>query len=326
MRRSVRAALAALIVLLGLSGCVVEPTGVGTRADPNPVGVTARVGSYEIAFGSTVTDAEAAVIAADPLNRPPIQGHRFVLVPLRLTYLGSSVGEPWLDLDIRFVAPGGTMYGGEDAEQCGVSPGPLEFVDQLPPGTTAWGAICVSVPAEAIPGGVWVARDGGRWGWHGFFAATAEQPTAPGSFAAPTAVNAVAVVGGYALSLARTNPDALGFVRSWDENTDPPAPGRRYVLVSVTATFDGTPPASGDPWGDLAFAFVTAEGATYGSSDEDGCGDIPDSLEEVGVLTAGRPATANLCVLVPAGQVDGGRWHVTPEGSAFVWAGHFALE
>jgi len=324
MARRRAAVAAALGVARGLSGCVRDPGGPGTRDAPQPVGVAVGIGSYEIACGATVADADAVVAAEDATNRPPADGRRFVLVPLQLTYRGTALGEPWLDLDVRYVTRTGAMYGEWEADQCGSVPGSLEWVDQMPPGTTAWGTACVSVPVDEIPGGVWIARHGGAWGWHGFFAASPDAPTVPGSFAAPTPAGESGDVGPYSVVLGPTSTDAFRLIRGWDENSAPPAAGRRYVLVPVTLTFHGGS-SSGEPWADLAFRFVAADGTTFGAAEEDTCGDIPDAVEYAGVLTPEQPVTGNVCVSVPTGLVDGGRWHVVPEGTAFVWAGHFGL-
>lgn len=306
------AVAAALVVTLGLSGCIQGPDGVGTRDEPTPVGAATSIGTYEIAFFTTNFDADAVVAAEDVANQPPAPGRRFVLVPLQLTYLGTTLGEPWLDLDVRYVTRTGAMYGELASDQCGTVPGSLEYVDQMPPETTAWGTICVSVPVDEVEGGVWVAREGDYWGWYGFFAASADAATVPGSFVAPVPVGAPVEVGGYSVVFGSTRAG------------DAAAADRTAVLAPVTVTFHGGP-SSGHPWGDLSFTFVTADGTTYGRSEEDRCADIPDALEYIGVLELELPVAANVCVSVPAEQVDGGRWHVTPEGSKLVATGYAAL-
>ncbi len=318
-----RRGAAVLVAVLALAGCLRDPGGPGTRGDPLAVGVAADIGSYQIAVGPTAADADAVVVAEDVANRPPAEGRRYLLVPLRLTYRGTSVGEPWLDLDVRFVAPDGEMYGEWDADQCGTIPGSLEYVDKMTPGTTGWGTVCVAVPADRVEGGAWVVRDGGTWGWRGFFAATTDAAIGQGSFADPNPVGTASEVGDYTVSFGVMRPDAYGFIRAWDENSDAPAAGRRFVLAPVTVTFGGGT-SSGEPWGDLSFTFVAADGSTFGRFEDDGCGDIPDALEYAGVQAQATPTTGNVCVSVPADRVAGGRWHVVPEGTAYVWTGHFA--
>lgn len=325
--RRALATAAALVSLVAPAGCVQDPGGPGTRSDPLPAGVAADIGRYRIAFGPTVPDADALIAAEDPANLPPIAGRRYVVAPLQLTFRGETPeerGEPWLNLDVRYVTRTGEMYGEWEPDQCGTVPGSLEYVDQMPPGTTAFGTVCVAVPADEVAGGVWVARDGGTWGWTGFFTASDAAATGPGSFAEPAAVGAPQAVGPYSVVFGTTRPDALRFLRAWDEETSPPAAGRAFVLAPVTLTFHGGT-SSGEPWGDLSFTFVGGDGHSFGQAEADSCGDIPDAVEYAGVLAPERPVTGNVCVSVPREAVAGGRWHVVPEGSALVWTGYAAL-
>ena len=328
MNRRVRrvAASASVVGVLAVAGCVqlpAGPSGPGTRGEPIGVGVAAPVGSWELAFGPTVGDADALVAAHDPANKPPPAGRRYVLVPLRLTFKGSDVGEPWLDLDVRYLSRAGVLYGEAEIDQCGSVPGSLEYVAEMPPGTTRWGNLCVAVPADEVDGGTWVARNGGFWGWNGFFAASTTEPTGAGTRANPTPVGTQAGVGDYMVSAGTTDPDALGAIRDWDGEAAPPASGRRYVMAPLKVTFKGGA-SSGEPWSDLAVTWVAADGTVFGPAEADSCGDIPDGLEGVGVQQAGRPVTGNVCVSVPLDAVAGGRRHVTAEGTAMVWQGYFA--
>ena len=322
-QRVLATAVAALL-LAGSAGCTAGPAGPGTRDEPIPGGATTTVGSWDIALGATVPNGDELVSAAAPGNRPPA-GRTYVLVPLRLTYHGSDVGEPWLDLDVRYVTGAGALFGGADSDQCGEVPGSLEYVDQMPAAATRWGNACVAVPSQEVAGGTWIVRNGGYWGWTGFFSATSDEPTGPGSRADPTAVGTTVTVGDYAIALGPTNTDAARAIRAWDEEAQAPAAGRTYVLAPVTVTFTGGS-SSGEPWSDLGISFVAADGTSFGAAEQDSCGDIPDALEAAGVLPVGRPVTANVCMSVPVGQVGDGRWHVAPEGTALVWEGHFGLK
>lgn len=324
MARRLLLAAALLGSLVGLAGCTVEgPDDPGTWANPLPTATVARIGSYEIALGATDFDADALVEAADPAGAGPAEGRRYLLVGLELTYRGDRVAEPWANLDVRYVGRDGTLFGAWEADQCGAVPGSLEDTAQLQPGTTGWGTVCVSVPIDQIEGGTWIVRDGGQWGWHGFFAATADEPTVTGSFAAPHPVDAAFQVGSYTVSVGESDPDAFARVHAWDENAEPPSDDRTFVIAPVTLTFRGGT-ASGDPWSDLSFSYVAADGTVYGRAAADACGDIPEALLGLGVLTAQVERSGNVCVSVPADQVEGGRWHVAPEGTALVWTGFVA--
>lgn len=309
---------------LAVTGCGTGPVGPGTRGEPIGVGVVAGVGSWDVAVGSTIADADAIVGLGDPTNRPPPEGRHFVLVPLRLVYHGPAVGRPWLDLDVRYVTREGRMYGESEVDQCGSVPGSLEFADETPPGVVRWGNACVAVPSDALGGGAWIVRNGGHWGWTGFFAASSDAPSGPGTRADPTPVGIQADAGTYSVAAGVTNPDAFNLIRAHDENAEGPKSGRRYVLAPLTVTFRGGN-ASGEPWTDLSVTWVGPDGSTYGAAEVDSCGDVPEPLGNAGVLAPGASVTGNVCIRVPADAVAGGIWHVVPEGTAHVWEGFFAV-
>lgn len=314
-----RAAGWSLATVLSVTGCLAGPTGMGTRGEPTPVGVPARVGSYEVAVGPTLTDAAALVLAEDQANAPPPEAPKYVLVPIRLTYDGSSEGEPWLDLTVRFVAEDGGLFGEYERDQCGAIPGSMEYIDEMPPGTSRLGTVCVSVPEDKVEGGSWVMREDASWGWRGFFEADTREIAVPGSRLHPTAPGSEAEVGPYSISMGPTTSD-----EDAASTRVGPAPGRHLVLAPVNATFHGGR-SSGDPWTDLSFEFLAADGSSYGRNAQDSCGEIPNPIEYVGPLAPDVPATGAICVSVPADRIESGTWHVTEEGTALDWLGHFSL-
>ncbi len=64
-------------------------------------------------------------------------------------------------------------------------------------------------------------------------------------------------------------------------------------------------PGSGTPWIDLGIKFVGSQGNTYGGF-EDYCGVIPDGLSDKGELFPGASTEGNVCMAVPADQIQGG--------------------
>lgn len=322
MRRT-RAAGGALLMACALAGCVADPGGPGTRSEPTAVGTTASIGSYDMTLFPTSLDAGPLLAAAAQPGAAPAAGRQLVLVPVQLTYRGETAGDPWSDLDVWYVTRGGAMYGGSEADQCGTVPGAMERVETMAPGTTAWGNVCVAVPADEIEGGTWVARDGGLWGWRGFFAASAEPVTLPGSFVAPTPVGGSIDVAGYTVVFGPTNRDAAALLGA-DARNAPPGAGRTFVLAPLTLTFHGER-GTGEPWSDLSFTFVAADGREFGTAAEDECGAVPNSVWNTGPLEVDRPTAVNACVAVPAELVGEGRWHVAPDGTAFTPTGYGAL-
>lgn len=108
--------------------------------------------------------------------------------------------------------------------------------------------------------------------------------------------------------LGATNRDAGADVAAANQFNAPPVEGRVFVLAPVTATYTGA--ESGTPWVSLGLQFVGNAGNTYGMGADDYCGVIPTPLSDAGELYAGAAATGNVCVSVPAGEVEGGTWVV----------------
>lgn len=128
---------------------------------------------------------------------------------------------------------------------------------------------------------------------------TRENPLAPGvTFA----------VGDWTVQLDTTNLDADDLVAAENEFNEPPAEGRRFVMVEATVTYTGDD--SGIPWVDLSFEFYGSDGNTFGTSLDDYCGVIANPLEDHGEMFPDASATGNVCVSVPTDQIDGGAWIV----------------
>ncbi len=140
--------------------------------------------------------------------------------------------------------------------------------------------------------------------------AAAEEDSGPedaaGTRPNPLAPGTTFAVGDWTVELAPTNTDAEDVVRDENIFNDPPADGRQFVLVEVTVTYTGDD--SGTPWLDLSFDFYGSDGNTFGSGSDDYCGVIPDSLNDHGEMFPDASATGNVCVSVPADQIDGGAW------------------
>lgn len=133
----------------------------------------------------------------------------------------------------------------------------------------------------------------------GAAAGTRQKPLSPGvSFA----------VGDWTVELDTTNTDADDIVAAENPFNEPPADGRRFVMVEVTVSYTGDD--SGQPWLDLGFQFYGSGGNTFGTGLDDYCGVIPNDLSDQGEMFPGASATGNVCVSVPADQIEGGAWIV----------------
>lgn len=128
---------------------------------------------------------------------------------------------------------------------------------------------------------------------------TRENPLPPGvTFA----------VGEYEVQLGKTDTNANDVIAAENEFNEPPADGRRFVMVKATVTYTGD--ASGTPWLDLSFSFYGSDGNTFGSAMDDYCPLIPNPLEDLNEMFPDASATGNVCVSVPEGQIKQGAWIV----------------
>lgn len=113
----------------------------------------------------------------------------------------------------------------------------------------------------------------------------------------------------WTVTVAPTTRDAGEAIAAENEFNDPPAEGRQFVMTEVTATYTGD--ETGTPWVDLSIEFVGSQGNTFGTGSDDYCGVIPNDLSNVGEMHNGASGSGNVCVSVPADQIEGGVWSVS---------------
>ncbi len=95
--------------------------------------------------------------------------------------------------------------------------------------------------------------------------------------------------------------DATGAVLAENQFNDPPAPGRQFAMVTVEATYEGLEePAVLSR--DVTFVTVDASNLTY--DHDDGCGVIPDPLDQFGEVYGGGVLVGNLCWSVSTEHID----------------------
>lgn len=115
------------------------------------------------------------------------------------------------------------------------------------------------------------------------------------------------------VTLEPTNQDATDEVLAEGEFNEI-AEDRAAVMVPVMLTHVG--PEAGEPWLDLEFQFVGADGNTYSTGPDDYCGVIPNDLADHGEMFPGATVTGNVCQAVPDDVIDGGAWIVA---LSFAW-------
>jgi hypothetical protein len=122
------------------------PASVGsTRADPIPLG---KPGDLPTGWSLTVTavnpDATSAMLAADPANKPPLDGFQYVLVSVSATYNGAGSSHLTPASTLHAIGPSGFAHSTANS-YCGTLPSPS--LDALNPlvfkgGTIAGYATC----------------------------------------------------------------------------------------------------------------------------------------------------------------------------------------
>lgn len=110
-------------------------------------------------------------------------------------------------------------------------------------------------------------------------------------------------MGDWTVAVTEVVLDAEDAVMGENQFNDPPADGRQFVMFTVDATYEGD--ESGQAWLDFDWAIVGSAGNTFGSSMDDYCGVIPNSLDDTGETFPGGNVTGNVCVSVDSAQIDG---------------------
>ncbi|MBW3591183.1 MAG: hypothetical protein KY393_04970 [Actinobacteria bacterium] len=110
------------------------------------------------------------------------------------------------------------------------------------------------------------------------------------------------------VALTGVERNALQQVQGENQFNNPPADGRQFVMGTFSVSYVGE--ESGTPWIDLSMRFNGSEGNTFGSGQDDYCGVIQSSLDDTGEMFPGAEAEGNVCVSVPAEQVEGGLFMV----------------
>ncbi|WP_186764306.1 hypothetical protein [Arthrobacter yangruifuii] len=114
--------------------------------DALALGTAAQVGEYSVTVTAVNTDAAEIIMAANQFNEPPVG--QYVLVDLAVEYSGDTEGDPWIDLQTKFIGADARQY---DRSTCGaVVPNPDMDVPTLEKSGTATYQVCMDVPAEAL--------------------------------------------------------------------------------------------------------------------------------------------------------------------------------
>jgi hypothetical protein len=133
--------------------------------DPLPIG-TPVTGEgidgpeWEVTLGTPIFDATAAVLAADPANQAPAEGMQYAVVPVTVTYLGATEGDPLSELALGFLAADGSQYSAADSFATAPAPAFTDNEEPLDSQGTATGNVVIEIPIEGAADGLWATAPG----------------------------------------------------------------------------------------------------------------------------------------------------------------------
>lgn len=134
----------------------------------------------------------------------------------------------------------------------------------------------------------------------------AEEATSSDALALGTAAD----IGEYSVTVTAVNTNATEAILAVNQFNEPPA--GQYVLVDVSATFNGS--EEGDPWLDLGAKFIGADARQYDSST---CSVVLEKeVHDVPTLEKGGSAEFQVCMDVPAEALTDAKIFVE-EGMSF---------
>lgn len=122
----------------------------------------------------------------------------------------------------------------------------------------------------------------------------------------PLGTAASVAAGRWSVRIDAVDPDATEKILAAEPLDDPPGAGKQFLLLHVTATFNG--PGTAVAWEDLlsGLAAVGPSQIAYNQTDSGGsCGTVPDDLQDVGDVFAGANVAGNVCFSVRSADAPG---------------------
>lgn len=101
---------------------------------------------------------------------------------------------------------------------------------------------------------------------------------------------------GWSITVNDVQPNARKAIQAENQFNDPPAPGQRFFLINITATYNGDDSASFD--GDYRLRAVGGTNVSY-STFENSCGVVPDEMTDTEVFSGGT-ISGNICWAIDA--------------------------
>ena len=273
-------------------------TSSGTRASPVPIYETAMYGDTAITVLSSSIAASTAIEGWGPADAPPLEGHRYVAVRIRVDGRESPYGLDYEEFGL--VASSGRIIRADGP--AGACPGsPVHAVLRLNPGEFWEGILCYQVPLGE-DGLILFSENAGYVGrFLGGFWAISHRVAAPAAVSEPAAITeshgtvASPVPAGQSAKV----PDGFAFtVLSHGDWHDPSREGHKYVTVRLRIEgVRGLYGFNGDVLTvyDWELGLVTTSGRII-EGDSPGCPGLP--VQAYGVFEGGWVET-DRCFEIP---------------------------
>ncbi|OSM44620.1 hypothetical protein [Nesterenkonia sp. PF2B19] len=130
----------------------------GTRANPYPLGSEISTSDWAVTVNGVDLDATDAVLAENPYNEDPEEGHTYILVDLSVQYTGDDPegDTPWVSVD--YVSPAGNTF--RSSDRVTVTPDSFDSMSTLYEGASTTGNVALHVPADGVEDGVLTVSPG----------------------------------------------------------------------------------------------------------------------------------------------------------------------
>jgi len=130
----------------------------GTRENPYPLGSEISSEDWTVTVNSVDLDGTQAVMAENPFNESPAEGHVYILVNLTATYTGDDPegDTPWTQ--VAYVSSEGKSF--EVYDNLVVAPDQFDELTTLYEGASTSGNLVIEAPAEALADGVLAVTPG----------------------------------------------------------------------------------------------------------------------------------------------------------------------
>jgi hypothetical protein len=148
-----------------------EPTAptTGTREAPLKVGESRKLSdesAWTVQLNASNPDGAAVIAAENEYAPPPVAGEAFLIGNFSVTVdaaalasqgidLANEGADPAINLIFEYVAADGTSFDGTSGSMCYTNGSIYNAGTLYADGTTATGDVCIAVPAEKVPGGLW---------------------------------------------------------------------------------------------------------------------------------------------------------------------------